>query len=44
MPRKRPIEEVQEETEQEELESNSSDSELELEECVARSPRSNRVE
>ncbi|KFY18563.1 hypothetical protein V493_08507 [Pseudogymnoascus sp. VKM F-4281 (FW-2241)] len=43
-PRKRPIEEVEEEIEEEEVKNDSSDSELELEECVARRTRSNRVE
>ena len=43
-PRKRLIEEVEEEVEEEEVESNLSDSELELEECVARRTRSSRVE
>ncbi|KFZ23968.1 hypothetical protein V502_01551 [Pseudogymnoascus sp. VKM F-4520 (FW-2644)] len=38
------IEEVEEEVEEEEVESNLSDSELELEECVARRTRSSRVE
>lgn len=38
-PRKRPIEEVEEEVEEEEAESNLIDSELELEECVARTTR-----
>jgi len=42
-PRKRPIEESEEEIEEEELENSSSDSELELEDCVARRTRS-RVE
>ena len=39
-PRKRPIEELEEYIEEEELENSSSDSELELEECVARRTRS----
>lgn len=43
-PRKRPIEEVEEEIEEEEVENDSSESELELEECVARRTRSTRVE
>ncbi|EDO04592.1 hypothetical protein SS1G_07075 [Sclerotinia sclerotiorum 1980 UF-70] len=42
-PRKRPIEESEEEIEEEELENSSNDSELELEDCVARRTRS-RVE
>ncbi|RAL60126.1 hypothetical protein DID88_000751 [Monilinia fructigena] len=41
-PRKRPIEELEEETEEEEPDSNSSDLELELDECVARRTRSHR--
>jgi hypothetical protein len=43
-PRKRLIDEVEEEIEEEEVENDSSDSELELEECVARRTRSTRVE
>ncbi|APA13275.1 hypothetical protein SS1G_13832 [Sclerotinia sclerotiorum 1980 UF-70] len=39
-PRKRPIEESEEEIEEEELENSSNDSELELEDCVARRTRS----
>jgi hypothetical protein len=39
-PRKRPIEESEESIEEEELENSSSDSELELDECVARRTRS----
>ena len=43
-PRKRLIEEVEEQEEEEEEEINSSNSESELEECVARRTRSSRVE
>jgi DDE superfamily endonuclease/Tc5 transposase DNA-binding domain/helix-turn-helix, Psq domain len=39
-PRKRPIEELEEDIEEKELENSSSDSELELDECVARRTRS----
>jgi hypothetical protein len=43
-PRKRPIEEVEEDIEEEEVENDLSGSELELDECIARRTRSNRVD
>ena len=42
-PRKRPIEEIGEEEGIEDIESNLSESELDLDECVARRTRSKRV-